>query len=197
MEVSDVQSIPKRKKVFVSPKKNKRMTMIAKQSNSRADEAYHLLKMTVANKNVRDESTIYGEHIASKHRKYSTKTRSVIEYLIADILFKADMGTYEQYVPPISPATHLPLNIRHGSYSIHNQTPNNPSPSSSRSSLVNNQPSLISLSTGTSTSSPLLSHYEEPSTDFQENHNYFLVSSVPMKESGLINFITSFDSENQ
>lgn len=44
----------------------------------------------------RDESSTYGDHIAAKHRKYSQHTKSVVEHLVGEILFKADMGLYEK-----------------------------------------------------------------------------------------------------
>lgn len=60
---------PKRKSDFCSPRKIKRPAI--KTKNSRAEETYEILKDTVKSRSFRDASTIYGEHIASKHRTYS------------------------------------------------------------------------------------------------------------------------------
>lgn len=100
--------IPKRKLVHQSS--NSSITHSSKRvpaniPNTRSEEAYQILKDTVANRNLRDGSTIYGEHVASKHRKYSAHTQSVVEHLIGNILFNADMGKYEPVVAPsVSPA---------------------------------------------------------------------------------------------
>ncbi|XP_036327425.1 uncharacterized protein LOC118740034 [Rhagoletis pomonella] len=44
--------------------------------------------------NRRDVSDVFGEYVATKHRKYSDHVKNVIEHQIAQILFDADMGTY-------------------------------------------------------------------------------------------------------
>lgn len=101
-QMEDVQEIssetvvprtPQRKLVSQSPKKTK--STVVKSNNSRSEEAYQILQKTVATQKVRDASTIYGEHVESKHRRYSAHTQSVVEHLIGDILFNADMGRFE------------------------------------------------------------------------------------------------------
>lgn len=61
----------------------------------RSEETYQILTDAVTNRNLRGGSTIYGEHVASKHRKYSVYTQSVVEHLIGNILFNADICKYE------------------------------------------------------------------------------------------------------
>lgn len=61
--------------------------------DQRADEAYAILKNAVNNE--RDASTVFGEYVATKHRKYSCYTKNVIEHLINTILYDADMGKYD------------------------------------------------------------------------------------------------------
>jgi hypothetical protein len=56
------------------------------------------MKEDVEKRNQWNASTIYGEHVASHHRAYSALTRSVVEHLIGDIVFLADMGQYENKV---------------------------------------------------------------------------------------------------
>ncbi|XP_012145329.1 uncharacterized protein LOC105663054 [Megachile rotundata] len=70
--------------------------------------------------NVRDESTVFGEHVAMKHRKYSSYAKSTVEHLIANILYEADMGKYDDPLsiptpslqskspPSSSPTIHYP-----------------------------------------------------------------------------------------
>lgn len=60
--------------------------------DERADEAYTILKNAVNNK--KDASAVFGDYIASKHRKYSSYTKNVIEHAINTILYEADMGKY-------------------------------------------------------------------------------------------------------
>lgn len=54
-----------------------------------------MLKETISNQNDRDESSVFSEHIAKKHRKYSANTKSTVEHLISNILYAADMGKYD------------------------------------------------------------------------------------------------------
>ncbi|KAK0080296.1 hypothetical protein PV325_000147 [Microctonus aethiopoides] len=68
-----------------------------KNSNFKLLKRNSYAKTGVAMRNARDDSTIYGEHVAGKHRKYSDHTKSIIEHLIGDILFNADMGHYESH----------------------------------------------------------------------------------------------------
>lgn len=86
------QNEPKR--TFISPKTlpGKRKSML----DSKADEAYKILKETMANRTIRDESTIFGEHVANKHRKYNENTKHIVEHLISNVLFDADMGKYNE-----------------------------------------------------------------------------------------------------
>lgn len=58
------------------------------------DEAYKILKSALKQEN--DCSTVFGEYIATKHRRYSAYTRSTVEHLISDILYNADIGKYDK-----------------------------------------------------------------------------------------------------
>lgn len=85
--------IERRTPSFTSPQMYKRSL----NKVCRVDETCNKLKPTCANKRFsRDDSTIYGEHIAAKHRKYNEHTKNVVEHLISNILFNADMGKYEK-----------------------------------------------------------------------------------------------------
>lgn len=91
-EVDDIQDKDKQE-IEGSPEQ-----IVKKNFNSKSLKRNSYTKTGVAMKNTRDDSTIYGEHIAWKHRKYSDHTKSVIEHLIGDILFNADMGHYESNI---------------------------------------------------------------------------------------------------
>ncbi|KAF5289944.1 hypothetical protein FQR65_LT11691 [Abscondita terminalis] len=43
----------------------------------------------------RDTSSVFGEYVAIKHRGYDTHTQHIVEHLINNILFQADIGKYE------------------------------------------------------------------------------------------------------
>lgn len=77
-------------KVFKSPLKVKSKRKVEDQ---RADEAYAILKNAINNK--KDVSTVFGEYVSTKHRKYSCYTKNVVEHLINTILYDADMGKYD------------------------------------------------------------------------------------------------------
>lgn len=144
---------PKRKSDFCSPRKIKRSAI--KTKDSRAEEAYEILKDTVKNRSFRDASTIYGEHIASKHRTYSQYTRNVIEHLIGNILFDADMGKYNApaTVPIPSPS---PTDSSCSQYDQNLSYPRSicsSAPSPSNASTTYNQPSYINTP------------YQQPQTD--------------------------------
>lgn len=62
---------------------------------TRVSEAYNILKSTVQTNKQKDNSDIFGDYIARKHRKYNVKTQSYVEHQISKILFQADMETYE------------------------------------------------------------------------------------------------------
>lgn len=68
---------------------------IVREEDQRVDEAYNILKSTVAKREVRDASSVFGEYVAGKHHSYSDKTKCVVEHMINNILFDADMGNLE------------------------------------------------------------------------------------------------------
>lgn len=141
--------------------------------NTRSEEAYQILKDTVANRNLRDDSTIYGEHVASKHRKYSAHTQSVVEHLIGNILFNADMRQYEPVVPSASPAPTQHSSTMQEQHSLSSVSDNYPSNAPTPPSIV------IELQTDSQgndhfTSTPLPSptltqSYDQHSSDPQES----------------------------
>lgn len=47
-----------------------------------------------------DRFDTYGQHIANKLRTYTTKAEVIVEHLINNILFEADMGQYDAGVLP-------------------------------------------------------------------------------------------------
>lgn len=136
--------IPKRKLVHQST--NSSITHSSKRvpaniPNTRSEEAYQILKDTVANRNLRDGSTIYGEHVASKHRKYSAHTQSVVEHLIGNILFNADMGKYE---PSVSPAVTEHSSTMHDQHSLSSASDNYSSNAPTPPTLLELQPNNYS-----------------------------------------------------
>lgn len=66
----------------------------SKSEDPRVEEAYRILKDTYGSK-TRDKSQAFGNHIASKHREYSTQTKAYVEHYINNILFDADLGKFE------------------------------------------------------------------------------------------------------
>lgn len=66
----------------------------AKTEDPRAAEAYRILKETYETK-IRDKSQAFGNHVASKHRDYSKRTKAFVEHYINNILFDADLGKFD------------------------------------------------------------------------------------------------------
>lgn len=67
--------------------KNKRRTV----DDERAEEAYMTLKESLR----RDESTIYGEHVACEIRKLNPRVQTIAKHKMNNILFEAAMGKYD------------------------------------------------------------------------------------------------------
>ncbi|XP_069699544.1 uncharacterized protein [Periplaneta americana] len=65
------------------------------KEDTRISEAYAILQATVAKQQAKDTSTIFGDFVATKHRSYSERTRCIVEHMIGNILFQADMGQFE------------------------------------------------------------------------------------------------------
>lgn len=85
------------------PESRKRSLSI---EETRVSEAYNILKSTVQANKQKDNSDIFGDYVARKHRKYNVKTQSYIEHQISNILFQADMETYEHAVHFTKMSTH-------------------------------------------------------------------------------------------
>jgi len=85
------------------PRSRKRSLSI---EETRVSEAYNILKSTVQANKQKDNSDIFGDYVARKHRKYNVKTQSYIEHQISNILFQADMETYERAVHFTKMSTH-------------------------------------------------------------------------------------------
>lgn len=66
----------------------------SKHEDPRVAEAYRILKDTHESK-IRDKSQAFGNHIASKHREYSKRTKAYVEHYINNILFDADLGKFD------------------------------------------------------------------------------------------------------
>ncbi|XP_076257093.1 uncharacterized protein LOC143194295 [Rhynchophorus ferrugineus] len=85
---------PSTSKTFKSRKRAK----LVKQNlaTQRSNEAYNILQETLKRRDQKDNSSTFGEYVANKHRCYSSYTKSIVEHLITNILFEADMGMYEK-----------------------------------------------------------------------------------------------------
>lgn len=105
-KVTDVP-FKKRSANSSSTQSSKRNRENISTTNNRSEEAYQILKDTVASRPIRDDSTVFGEHVGAKHRKYSRHTQCIVEHHISNILFNADMGRYEPQVPRTLPPGHI------------------------------------------------------------------------------------------
>ncbi|CAH1106763.1 unnamed protein product [Psylliodes chrysocephalus] len=119
---------------FQSPKP-KRNKISTKNSNSRAEEAYRILKETVAfPQEPADPCSVYGAHVGNKLKTYSPRTRVEVEHAINQILYAADRGKYE--TSPMNAYARMDWTHQTpGSISQSNSSSQCPTPSSSHSSL--------------------------------------------------------------
>lgn len=90
-EEGDVIGVPQNnssppKKTFLSPNQTA-LNLKRKRRNSRFQEGYNIKKTSPE----KDECAMFGEFIVEKLRKLENRTRSILEYKIHDLIFKAEM----------------------------------------------------------------------------------------------------------
>ncbi|XP_077287924.1 uncharacterized protein LOC143912515 isoform X2 [Arctopsyche grandis] len=98
---------PGTSKAFKLPKRLKRTKNSI--SNRRIEEAYNNMQQAVKIQSERDSSSTYGEYIANKHRTYSSRTKIMVEHLITNIIFEADVGRYEPNYDFDAASIHSPI----------------------------------------------------------------------------------------
>lgn len=79
-----------------TPPRNLKRTLPTKQianEDPRIAAAFDVMQSCVQQ---RDSCDIYGEHVAMKLRTYTKTTQNMVQHLFNNILFKADMGQYNQ-----------------------------------------------------------------------------------------------------
>ncbi|XP_077283571.1 uncharacterized protein LOC143909453 [Arctopsyche grandis] len=95
-----------RRKVFKSLKK---LNLVRNATlNRRAEETYNIMQ-ALKRRNERDSSSTFGEHIANKHRTYSSRTKTMVEHFISKLIFEADMGRYESNYSFDAASIHPPI----------------------------------------------------------------------------------------
>jgi len=78
--------------VPVQPPRKKTKSQV---SDKCIEEAMEILKRPYPTLSTPDEWSVYGEHLANKLRKYSSRTSSIVQHRFNNILFEADMGNYD------------------------------------------------------------------------------------------------------
>lgn len=121
------------------PRSRKRSLSI---EETRVSEAYDILKSTVQANKQKDNSDIFGDYVARKHRKYNVKTQSYIEHQISNILFQADMETYERAVHFTKMSTHSTA-----SNNSHNNLLSSPSSSLLSSQIFQQSATVLPIQT--------------------------------------------------
>lgn len=98
----------KRKKAFVSPRKNQRKMA----EDPRIGEAYNALQTALSK--TRDEFDAYGEYIANVLRSMDKGIRPFVKKEFSDTIFRAESGCFEHSRPSSSNSdysfsSHLPI----------------------------------------------------------------------------------------
>lgn len=76
--------------------------------DQRLEEAFNILNRPYPTSRALDDWSIYGEHVGNKLRGYSKKASSIVQHLINNLLFEADMGKYDANpYQLIQPSQHL------------------------------------------------------------------------------------------
>ncbi|KAK4874306.1 hypothetical protein RN001_013666 [Aquatica leii] len=141
------------------PKKRRGTQKLNKEADERQEEAYIFLKELQQKQHLKDNFSIFGEHVACKIRRLKTEyAQNTVEHLIGNILWEASTGKYDQPYP-FHGAPHLYM----------------PTESPSSSSVTASSPTAYLPSTDTGIASDL-SNIRQP-----ENHDdvmYIALSSI-------------------
>lgn len=78
--------------VPVQPPRKKTKSQV---SDKCIEEAMELLKRPYPTLTTPDEWSVYGQHLANKFRKYSSRTSFIVQHRFNNILSEADMGNYD------------------------------------------------------------------------------------------------------
>lgn len=94
-------------------------------------EVLQVLKNMSASSSVRDDASVFGEHIANKIRKMDPTTISTVQHHINNIIYQAEMGVYSSRPSTVAAAqgyftTSTPESVRpstsHSNYSDNSDT---------------------------------------------------------------------------
>ncbi|KAF0709284.1 Uncharacterized protein FWK35_00036449, partial [Aphis craccivora] len=66
------------------------------KEDGRLDKAFKILESAASASAVNNESQSFGQFVGNKLEKYNQQVRSIVQYEITNILFKADYGYYNQ-----------------------------------------------------------------------------------------------------
>ncbi|XP_025196112.1 uncharacterized protein LOC112595201 [Melanaphis sacchari] len=66
------------------------------KEDGRLDKAFKILESAASASAVNNESQSFGQFVGSKLEKYNQQVRSIVQYEISNILFKADYGYFNQ-----------------------------------------------------------------------------------------------------
>lgn len=158
------------------PKQRKRKIQ-ATSEDTRLEQAFSILKSSAE----RDASDIYGEHIAMKLKSYGKRTQSVVQHLINNVLFNADMGQYENISGNPAATSSNPLPSLYRSI-ISPQQLNYPTPQSRDNASYNSRWSFSGASTSLSS---------QPKSPYDGSETYPPNESDPYHEN-----VTQKNNEN-
>lgn len=96
------ESIPN--PVFVTPKA-KRSRKEESKEDPRVQKAFDIMEKSIE----RDPAGVYGEHVAMKLRSYDSHTFSIVQHLINNTLFNADMGKYKSHTTQTTNQLYRPI----------------------------------------------------------------------------------------
>lgn len=89
--------------------KTKRLKKFPNEEDPRIQEAFDFIKAPIQNPS---PSLVYAQYIANKLDTYQGKTRALVEHVIHNVFFEADMGKFNHYssfqnIPPADSSYYL------------------------------------------------------------------------------------------
>lgn len=109
--------------------------------DQRLDEAFEILKNPYPITSAPDEWSAFGQYVSSKLRGYSKQTSSIVQHLINNTLFEADMGKHAaNSYQFLQPSQHFPYQSSPSSSTYFTQNSYSSSTSSQTTPVISFSP---------------------------------------------------------
>ncbi|CAI6372153.1 unnamed protein product [Macrosiphum euphorbiae] len=97
---------------------------IINEDNSKLDKAFKILESAASASAEKTESQSFGQFVGKKLETYNQQVRSIVQYEMSNILFKADSGYFNQQLTSTYQNNHYRYNSDPSNYNPHNYPTN-------------------------------------------------------------------------